>query len=64
MKTAAEIIEYIGQAKIEAALGVKADAVRKARASGILPASWYDTLERLAGMSLPRDVFSFKGEPA
>lgn len=44
-----------------AALNVQADAVRKAKSAGILPASWYDAMERLAGRPLPRNVFSFKG---
>lgn len=64
MKTAPEIIDFIGQDKIIAAMHVQADAVRKARAAGVLPASWYHTLEKLAGRPLPRDVFSFKGDAA
>ena len=61
MKTAPEIIDYVGQDAIMAELGVQADAVRKARAAGVLPASWYDAMERLAGRPLPRSVFTFKG---
>jgi hypothetical protein len=61
MKTAPEIIDFIGQDRIMAALGVKDDAVRKAKASGVLPASWYHTLEVLAGRPLERQAFSFKG---
>ncbi len=61
MKTAADIIDYIGHESIKAALSVQDDAVRKAKASGKLPASWYDACERLAGRPLPRDAFNFKG---
>lgn len=61
MKTAPEIIDYIGQDALMAALNVQADAVRKARKSGVLPAAWYDAMERLAGRPLPRSLFSFKG---
>ncbi len=64
MKTAPEIIDFIGQDRITAALSVKDDAVRKARSAGVLPASWYHTLEQLAGRPLPRDAFSFKGTVA
>jgi hypothetical protein len=61
MNTASEIIDFVGQDAIMAELKVQADAVRKARTSGVLPASWYDAMERLAGRPLPRSVFSFKG---
>ena len=61
MKTAAQIIDYIGLATLRAALQVKPDAIRKARRKGQMPAAWYDTCERLAGRPLPRDVFSFRG---
>jgi len=60
MKTALEIVDYIGSAQLMAALGVKADAVRKAVSAGRLPASWYHTCEELAGRPLPREAFSFK----
>jgi hypothetical protein len=30
--------------------------------SGKLPALWFDACERLAGQSLPRHLFSFKGQ--
>ena len=60
MNTAPEIIDYVGRDRIMAALGVKEDAVRKARSAGIFPASWYHTMETLAGRPLPRSVFSFK----
>jgi hypothetical protein len=64
MKTASDIIDFIGQDRIKLALAVQDDAVRKAKNSGVLPASWYHTLEQLAGRPLPRDVFSFKGTSA
>ncbi len=61
MNTASDIIEFIGPSAIKNALGVQDDAVRKAKAVGKLPASWYDTCERLAGRPLPRSAFTFKG---
>lgn len=61
METASEIIEFIGQDRIMAALSVKDDAVRKAKTAGVLPASWFHTLENLAGRPLPRKAFNFKG---
>jgi hypothetical protein len=61
MKTASQIIDYIGLPTLRAALGVKPDAIRKARRKGQIPAAWYDTCERLAGRPLPREVFSFRG---
>ena len=61
MFTASEIIDYIGHDAIRDALAVKDDAVRKAKAAGKMPASWYDTCERLAGRPLPREAFNFKG---
>lgn len=60
MKTPAEILDYIGNETVRAALGVGADRVRLARTAPQLPASWYDTLEHLAGRPLDRAVFSFK----
>jgi len=60
MKTAPEIVNHIGSAQLMAALGVKADAIRKAVSVGRLPASWYHTCEELAGRPLPREAFNFK----
>ena len=64
MKTASDIIDFVGPDRAMAALGVQRDAIRKARASGELPASWYDAMEKLAGRPLPREAFSFKGTSA
>lgn len=61
MKTTAEIIEYVGRDRLAGALGVKDGAIRHAAKSGIFPASWYDSLERLCGRPLDRALFSFKG---
>lgn len=61
MKTASDIIEFIGADRIKGALSVKDDAVRKALKAGVLPASWFHTLENLAGRPLPREAFNFKG---
>ena len=63
MNTASEIIDFVGAERIKEALSVKDDAVRKARTAGIMPASWYDAVERLAGRPLPRSLFTFKGAP-
>jgi hypothetical protein len=62
MKTASEIIDYLGRDRIKTAVGVHDDAVRKAKSAGTLPASWYHALEVLAGHALPRDAFNFKGD--
>jgi hypothetical protein len=61
MKTPSEIIDYIGPDTVRDAIGVDEKRIRQARLGPKLPASWYDTLERLAGRPLPREVFSFKG---
>ncbi|MEX5630918.1 hypothetical protein, partial [Pseudomonas marginalis] len=37
MKTALEIIDYVGQERIASALDLKPDAIRKARSAGIMP---------------------------
>jgi hypothetical protein len=64
MKTPSEILNFVGVDAARNALGVGADRMRIAQKADKLPASWYDTLERLAGRPLPRDVFTFKGRPA
>ncbi len=63
VETPPQILDFIGQSRVRRALSVKDDAVRKALKSGVLPASWYNTLEQLAGRPLPRSLFSFKGTP-
>lgn len=61
-QTPASIIEYVGEERLVAALRVQADTVKRARRCGEkLPASWYDTCERLAGRPMPRELFRFKG---
>ena len=61
MKTASEIIDYVGgDGAVAAAIGVGTDAVRKARKAERLPAAWLDTLEGLARRPLPREAFSFR----
>lgn len=62
METASQIIETIGRDRVMAAVGVQDGAVRKAIKDGVMPASWFDKMEQLAGQSLPRNVFSFKGQ--
>ena len=61
MKTITEIMDYVGDDVIMAALGVGPDSIRKARRSESLPASWYAAMERMTGRPLPRELFNFKG---
>ena len=61
MKTPSDIIDYIGPERIMAAVGIQDRRIRQAREDDKLPASWFDTLEALAGHPLPRHLFSFKG---
>jgi hypothetical protein len=61
MKTASEIIDYLGRDDVAASLGIKPHAVAVRAAEGKLPAAWYHKLEQMAGRPLPRDCFSFKG---
>jgi hypothetical protein len=64
MKTASEIIDYVGgDSAVADAIGVGQDAVRKARKSGTLPSAWLDALEGLARRPLPREAFSFRRAP-
>lgn len=62
MKTAQDIIDYIGAETAMKALGVKPSAVRMAVKKNKLAASWYDALERLCGRPLDRALFTFKGQ--
>jgi hypothetical protein len=61
LKTPQEIIEFVGQDVAAATLGVSRDAIQAALRKGILPALWYDALERLCGRPLDRGLFTFKG---
>jgi hypothetical protein len=61
--SAASIVDYITPERLMAEIGVKPDALRKAKRAGKLPAMWYDACERLAGRPLPRELFYFKGNP-
>jgi hypothetical protein len=60
MKTASEIIDFIGRERLAAALGVTTDAVDRARRNNQLPSLWYHACEEMAGRPLPREAFSFK----
>jgi hypothetical protein len=64
LETPSQVIEFVGEEAVMAAVGVKRDAVRKAVKAGELPAAWYDALERLSGRPLPRGMFSFKPRTA
>ena len=61
MKTAQEIVDFVGAATLADSVGVKPDAVRVALTNGKLPSAWYAAAENLAGRPLPRDCFTFKG---
>lgn len=61
MKTPREILQYVGIDAAANALGVSVIRVDRAQRDEKLPASWLDTLERLARRPLDRDAFSFKG---
>lgn len=64
MKTASEIIDYLGgRDAVAAVVGVQNDAVRIAESKGYLPAPWYHLLENMAGRPLPRECFTFKRRP-
>lgn len=61
MKTVSEIIAYIGKAALAQRIGVTVKNVDLAIRQNVMPASWYDTCEQMAGRPLPRDLFTFKG---
>lgn len=60
MKTASDIIQFIGRDAIVEAFGLSVRRVNEMAHEGEIPAALYDGLERLAGRPLPRDAFSFK----
>jgi hypothetical protein len=59
--SAASIVDYITPERLMAEIGVKPDALRKAKRAGKLPAMLYEASERLAGRPLPRSMIYFKG---
>ena len=59
MKTASDIIDYIGPEALMARLGIGHDAIKLARKNGKIPALWYAAIREMA---LPDEVFSFKGD--
>ena len=61
MENASEIIDLIGAERLRLALDVTATRIRQARQTDRLPASWFDTCEKLAGQQMPRHLFAFKG---
>jgi hypothetical protein len=63
MKTASDIVETIGRPRIRGAFSVKDRVIQQYIATGKLPASWFDACEKMTRRKLPRDVFTFKGEP-
>ena len=60
MNTPREILNFVGLEEAQRALGVSFGSVERAQRQEKLPAAWLDTLERLAGRPLPREVFNFK----
>ena len=60
MKTAREIIDHFGRPAIAAKMGVTESAVKNAYLADKIPAAWFDAMESMAGMALPRECFSFK----
>lgn len=64
MKTTSQILDFVGVEAASSALGVTLDRVQRARRDSKLPAAWLDTLERLAGEPLPRNLFAFKSVDA
>ena len=60
MKTASDIIEAIGRPRIKAAYGVGDRALQLYAKHNSLPASWYDGMEKMAGVALDRRIFTFK----
>ena len=61
MENAQQIIDALGVKAIAKTVDVTDDAVRQARRGNKLPAAWFHALELMAGHSLPRSAFSFKG---
>jgi hypothetical protein len=61
MNNAKDILNAIGPDAICVAVGVKKDAVRKAKERGVIPSAWYFACCNLLGEDLPREAFSFKG---
>jgi hypothetical protein len=51
----------VGRERLRAEFGVGDRVLQIHAASGVLPAAWFDALERLTGQALPRHIFSFKG---
>ena len=60
MKTVSDIIQAVGRPRIKAAYGIGDRALQLYAQQNSLPSSWYDGLEKMAGVSLPRDLFTFK----
>ena len=65
METAHDIIRAAGGRQVVAdALGIVAGQITNRASEGLLPAAWFDTMERLTGQALPRRLFTFKGVSA
>jgi hypothetical protein len=60
MKTATEIIDYLGRDKIGEMFGLSRRRVNEIMQTGEIPAAYYDALEKACGRPLPRQIFSFK----
>ena len=62
MKTASDIIQAAGgRDAVAKAIGVIPRYITDRAREGELPASWFDSLEKMTKRKLPRELFSFKG---
>jgi hypothetical protein len=63
MQTVADIINFVGRSRVEAAFGVSKRRVDQWIQFNAIPSLYFHGLERMAGQPLPRPLFTFK-EPA
>ena len=61
MNTASDIIQAIGRDRIKSEFDVGDRLLQIYAKDGLLPASWFDGCEKMAGTELPRRLFTFKG---
>jgi len=64
MKTRDIIEKAGGVEEVARRFGKNTAYVRRLQYGAVLPAAWYDALERMTGEELPRELFSFKAEVA
>jgi hypothetical protein len=61
--TALMVADKLGKRRMMAAFDVQIRTLNLYLHDGQFPASWFDTLEKMWGRKLPRELFSFKGVP-